>query len=48
MLFDKIWYNKYAQKFAFVGFAPVAQWIEHQLPELGVTGSTPAGHTKPP
>lgn len=24
---------------------PVAQWIEHQLPELGVVGSTPIGHT---
>ena len=26
-------------------FAPVAQWIEHQLPELGVVGSTPIGRT---
>ena len=24
---------------------PVAQWIEHQFPELGVAGSTPVGHT---
>ena len=24
---------------------PVAQWIEHQLPELGVVGSTPIGRT---
>ncbi len=25
---------------------PVAQWIEHQLPELGVGGSNPFGHAK--
>jgi hypothetical protein len=26
-------------------FAPVAQWIEHQPPKLGVAGSNPAGRT---
>ena len=28
-----------------VRHAPVAQWIEHQPPELGVAGSIPAGRT---
>ncbi len=27
--------------------APVAQWIEHQTTDLGVTGSSPVGRTKP-
>ena len=26
-------------------YAPVAQWIEHQLPELGVGGSNPFRRT---
>lgn len=29
-----------------VSIAPVAQWIEHQPPELGVGGSTPLRRAK--
>ena len=28
-------------------YAPVAQWIEHQPPELGVGGSTPLWRASP-
>ena len=28
-------------------YAPVAQWIEHQTTDLGVTGSSPVGRAIP-
>ena len=39
--------DRYGNVPALLTAAPVAQWIEHQPPELRATGSNPVRRTKP-
>lgn len=42
----RLWYNSTAHRRCVLHYASVAQWIEHQIPVLGVGGSSPFGRAR--
>lgn len=42
----RLWYNSTAHRRCVEHYASVAQWIEHQIPVLGVGGSSPFGRAR--